>query len=89
MYIHIYIFIYIERETRARRVRRMKQQQEDSHKLVRLIVTAEEQSMAKGKIKSLAIKLISAAGTGFFYVTTKNPNNVKHKLALRKVQNDM
>ena len=41
--------------------------------------------MAKGKTKSLAIKLISAAGTGFFYVTKKNPKNTPHKLALRKV----
>ena len=61
--------------------------QEARHKLVRPHVTVKEHSMAKGKVKSLATKLISAAGTGFFYVTTKNPNNVKHKLALRKVQN--
>ena len=36
------------------------------------------------KVKSLAIKLVSSAGTGFFYVTTKNPRNVTWKLALRK-----
>lgn len=41
--------------------------------------------MAKGKLKTVAIKLISSAGTGFFYVTTKNPRNVQHKLALKKV----
>eukprot|EP01041_Mallomonas_annulata_P000620 gene620-1197_t len=40
--------------------------------------------MAKGKAKSLAIKLLSSAGTGFFYVTTKNPKNVARKLELRK-----
>lgn len=41
--------------------------------------------MAKGKVKSMAIKLLSTAGTGFFYVTTKNPRNVAHKLTLKKV----
>ena len=40
--------------------------------------------MAKGKVKTMVIKLVSTAGTGFFYVTTKNPRNVPHKLALRK-----
>ena len=27
---------------------------------------------------------IGTAGTGFFYVTTKNPRNVTHKLSLKK-----
>ena len=36
------------------------------------------------KTKSLVIKLISSAGTGFFYTTTKNPRNVTWKLALKK-----
>lgn len=40
--------------------------------------------MAKGKVKTLAIKLLSTAGTGFFYVTKKNPRNVAHKLSLMK-----
>jgi large subunit ribosomal protein L33 len=40
--------------------------------------------MARGKVKSLAIKLVSTAGTGFFYVTRKNPRNVAHKLSLMK-----
>jgi len=40
--------------------------------------------MAKGKVKSLAIKLLSSAGTGFFYVTRKNPRNTLHKLSLMK-----
>lgn len=39
----------------------------------------------KGKIKTVAIKLVSTAGTGFFYATTKNPRNVPAKLALKKV----
>lgn len=41
--------------------------------------------MAKGKVKTIAIKLVSTAGTGFFYATTKNPRNVTRKLALKKV----
>jgi large subunit ribosomal protein L33 len=40
--------------------------------------------MAKGKVKSMAVKLVSTAGTGFFYVSTKNPKNVLHKLSLKK-----
>jgi large subunit ribosomal protein L33 len=40
--------------------------------------------MAKGKLKTLAIKLVSTAGTGFFYVSRKNPKNVAHKLSLKK-----
>ena len=39
--------------------------------------------MAKGKLKSLAVKLVSTAGTGFFYVTRKNPRSVTHKLSLK------
>ncbi|KAF0852343.1 mitochondrial ribosomal protein L33 (bL33m) [Andalucia godoyi] len=39
--------------------------------------------MAKGKGKAILVKLLSAAGTGFFYVTTKNPR-VPTKLAFRK-----
>ncbi len=41
--------------------------------------------MAKGKAKNIAIKLLSTAGTGFFYVTTKNPRNITQKLSFRKV----
>ena len=37
-----------------------------------------------GKAKSMAIKLLSTAGTGFFYVTNKNPRNVTRKLSLKK-----
>eukprot|EP00274_Cyanoptyche_gloeocystis_P006330 CAMPEP_0196656224 /NCGR_PEP_ID=MMETSP1086-20130531/14114_1 /TAXON_ID=77921 /ORGANISM="Cyanoptyche gloeocystis , Strain SAG4.97" /LENGTH=57 /DNA_ID=CAMNT_0041988875 /DNA_START=37 /DNA_END=210 /DNA_ORIENTATION=+ len=40
--------------------------------------------MAKGKAKRMIIKLISTAGTGFFYVTQKNPRNTPHKLQLMK-----
>ena len=30
------------------------------------------------------IKLISSAGTGFFYVTKKNPRNITEKMTFRK-----
>jgi large subunit ribosomal protein L33 len=30
------------------------------------------------------IKLLSTAGTGFYYVTKKNPRNVTEKLVLKK-----
>ncbi|XP_020252306.1 uncharacterized protein LOC109829671 [Asparagus officinalis] len=38
--------------------------------------------MAKGK--KLFIKLVSAAGTGFFYVKRKNPRRTPDKLEFRK-----
>ncbi len=30
------------------------------------------------------IKLLSSAGTGYYYVTKKNPRNLTEKLALKK-----
>ena len=36
------------------------------------------------KGKSIPIKLMSAANTGFFYTTRKNPANTPHKLAFVK-----
>jgi len=36
------------------------------------------------KPATLAIKLVSAAGTGHFYVTKKNPRTQTEKLQLRK-----
>jgi large subunit ribosomal protein L33 len=30
------------------------------------------------------IKLVSSAGTGYYYVTKKNPRNLTDKLALKK-----
>ena len=30
------------------------------------------------------IKLVSSAGTGYFYVTRKNPRNLTEKLVLKK-----
>lgn len=43
--------------------------------------------MAAGKkLKSILIRLVSSAGSGYFYATTKNPTNIQHKLALMKVR---
>lgn len=36
------------------------------------------------KPANLAIKMVSSAGTGYFYVTKKNPRNITEKLELRK-----
>ena len=38
--------------------------------------------MAKGPV--IAIKLLSTAGTGYFYVTKKNPRTKPEKLELKK-----
>lgn len=40
--------------------------------------------MAKGKLKTVFVKLMSNAGTGYFYVTRKNPMNNPEKIVLRK-----
>jgi large subunit ribosomal protein L33 len=36
------------------------------------------------KPTSLKIKLVSSAGTGFYYVTKKNPRTMTEKLTVRK-----
>ena len=36
------------------------------------------------KLATIAIKLLSSAGTGFFYTTRKNPTRTPRKLAFRK-----
>ena len=36
------------------------------------------------KAKNIAVKLLSTAGTGYSYRTTKNPINVPDKLVLKK-----
>jgi large subunit ribosomal protein L33 len=41
-------------------------------------------TMARAKGKTMAIKLLSTAGTGFFYTTRKNITKTQHKLALVK-----
>lgn len=36
------------------------------------------------KPATLQVKLVSTEGTGYFYVTKKNPRNLTEKLQLRK-----
>ncbi len=36
------------------------------------------------KPTTLKIKLVSSAGTGFYYVTKKNPRTMTEKLSLKK-----
>ena len=36
------------------------------------------------KANSIIIKLVSSAGTGFYYTTRKNPRSQTEKLSLRK-----
>ncbi|MFC7050843.1 50S ribosomal protein L33 [Emcibacter nanhaiensis] len=36
------------------------------------------------KPASVKIKLVSSAGTGYFYVTKKNPRNITEKMVMRK-----
>lgn len=38
----------------------------------------------KKKTATLFVKLVSAAGTGFFYVKKKNPKKIPTKLEFRK-----
>mgnify|MGYP001584683910 FL=1 len=40
--------------------------------------------MAKGKKDREKIKLVSTAGTGFYYTTTKNKKNTPDKFAFSK-----
>jgi len=40
--------------------------------------------MARGKGKTIPIKLLSSAGTGFFYTTRKNVTKTPEKLAFVK-----
>jgi large subunit ribosomal protein L33 len=36
------------------------------------------------KPTTVKIRLVSSAGTGFYYVTKKNPRNITEKLSFRK-----
>ncbi|MGF1474238.1 MAG: 50S ribosomal protein L33 [Geminicoccaceae bacterium] len=36
------------------------------------------------KPNTLLIKLVSSAGTGYFYTTKKNPRNMTEKMTVRK-----
>ena len=36
------------------------------------------------KANSIQVKLVSSAGTGYYYVTKKNPRNLTEKMVMRK-----
>ncbi|TVR84172.1 MAG: 50S ribosomal protein L33 [Rhodospirillales bacterium] len=40
--------------------------------------------MAKAKQNTILIRLVSSAGTGYFYVAKKNPRTATNKLEFRK-----
>ena len=40
--------------------------------------------LLQAKVRSIVIKLLSTAGTGFYYTSRKNPTNAPAKLALKK-----
>jgi large subunit ribosomal protein L33 len=40
--------------------------------------------MAGKKLKTILIKLVSSAGTGYFYPARKNPTTTQHKVAFMK-----
>jgi large subunit ribosomal protein L33 len=42
------------------------------------------QETAMAKPATVKIKLVSTEGTGFFYVTRKNPRNITEKMVFRK-----
>ncbi|KAK1278968.1 hypothetical protein QJS04_geneDACA007323 [Acorus gramineus] len=54
----------------------------DDIEILRLCVLWEE--MGKPKGGSIFVRLVSAAGTGFFYVKRKNPRKMTEKLEFRK-----
>jgi large subunit ribosomal protein L33 len=47
-------------------------------------VQTHSQDSPMAKPVTQKIKLVSSAGTGFYYVTKKNPRNMTEKLALKK-----
>jgi large subunit ribosomal protein L33 len=48
------------------------------------VFSATSLLLARGKGKTIPLKLVSSAGTGFFYTTRKNPTKVTHKMAFVK-----
>lgn len=45
---------------------------------------ATKVQLARKNGKTIAIKLLSSAGTGFFYTTRKNPQKTQYKFAFVK-----
>jgi large subunit ribosomal protein L33 len=46
--------------------------------------TKNFQEPAMAKPTTVKIRLVSSEGTGFFYVTKKNPRNITEKMSFRK-----
>jgi len=44
----------------------------------------DRQETAMAKPATVKIKLVSTEGTGFYYVTKKNPRNITEKMTFRK-----
>jgi large subunit ribosomal protein L33 len=44
----------------------------------------DEKVRVMAKSATVKIKLVSSEGTGFFYVTKKNPRNLTEKMVMRK-----
>ena len=65
---------------------RNKNKQRGKEKLGFIMIhpTVPRLMMARGKGKTIPIKLLSSAGTGFFYTTRKNVSNTQHKMAFVK-----
>jgi large subunit ribosomal protein L33 len=53
-----------------------------SRRFLHPISNPKEQVMAKPA--TVKIRLVSTEGTGFFYVTKKNPRNITEKMTFRK-----
>jgi large subunit ribosomal protein L33 len=51
--------------------------------MVRAALT-HRQDTAMAKPATVKIKLVSTEGTGFYYVTKKNPRNITEKMTFRK-----
>jgi len=50
----------------------------------RLFVPKKPRIRTMAKANSILIKLVSSAGTGFYYTTRKNPKTLTEKMVLRK-----
>lgn len=52
--------------------------------LLLLVCVVDYKMGEKKKSATILIRLVSAAGTGFFYVKKKNPKKIQTKLEFRK-----
>jgi large subunit ribosomal protein L33 len=50
----------------------------------RMLAFGKVDKMAKGKGGREIVRMVSTAGTGFFYTTTKNKKTITHKLEFKK-----